>query len=71
MMSYVPHGDDVSKIFMAFEKFCARVTIMPSLVVIGKQIKEKQKAGCFYDASVFYTWIESTTVSFFVHTMLA
>ena len=20
-------------------------------------------AGCFYDASVFYTWIESTTVS--------
>ena len=52
---------------------------MPSLVVIGKQIKEKQMnkgilkmvASCFYDASMFYTWIESTTVSFLVHTMLA
>ena len=51
---------------------------MPSLVVIGKQIKEKQRnigikmvAGCFYDASVFYTWIDSTTISFLVHTMLA
>ena len=51
---------------------------MPSLVVIGKQIKEKQRnsvAGCFYDAlydaSVFYTGIKSTTVSFLVHTMLA
>ena len=51
---------------------------MPSLVVIGNQIKEKQRnigikmvAACFYDDSVFYTWIESTTVSFLVHTMLA
>ena len=50
---------------------------MPSLVVIGKQIKEKQRNRCkddcwvFYDAIVFYTGIESTTVSFLVHTMLA
>ena len=50
---------------------------MPSLVVIGKQIKEKQRDrfkdgdGCFYDTIVFYIGIGSTTVSFFVHTMLA
>ena len=49
---------------------------MPSLVVIGKQTRNrgiglKTVARCFYDASVLYTEIESTVVSFLVHTMLA
>ena len=43
MTSYLPPSDDVSKIFMAFEsQILSQSTIMPSLVVIGPQIKEKQ-----------------------------
>ena len=63
-------------LYFFWESLC-QSTVMPNLVVIGKQIKEKQRnrckqvAGCFYDAIVFYTGIESTTVLFLVHTMLA
>ena len=47
MTSYLPPSDDVSKIFIAFERFCPRV---PScqvwcLAVIGPQIKEKQRGA--------------------------
>ena len=46
MMSYLPPSDDVSKNFMAFEsQILSQSTIMPSLVVIGPQIKEKQRGG--------------------------
>ena len=45
MTSYLPPSDDVSKIFMAFERFCPREPSWPSLVVIGPQIKEKQRGA--------------------------
>ena len=50
MTSYLPPSDDLSKIFMAFEsQILPQSIIMPSLVarlvVIGPQIKEKQRGG--------------------------
>ena len=44
MTSYLPPGDDVSKIFMVLRDF-VQSTSMPSLVLIGPQIKEKQGGG--------------------------
>ena len=42
MTSYLPPGNDVSKILYGFCEILAQSTIKPSLVVIGPQIKEKQ-----------------------------
>ena len=45
MTSYLPPGDDISKIFMAFERFCPRVLSCQAVLVIEPQIKEKQRGA--------------------------
>ena len=42
MTSYLPHSEDISKNIIDFGSFF-QSTIMPSFVVIGPQIKEKQR----------------------------
>ena len=43
MTLYLPPSEDVSKIFVAFERFFSQSTIMPGLVLVEPQIKEKQR----------------------------
>ena len=44
MTSYLPPSDDVNKRFIDLRDFVSS-TIMPSLIVIGSQIKEKQRGS--------------------------
>ena len=66
MTSYFPPGDDVSKRFMVFWEILSQSTIMPSLVVIGSQIKEKQCASPAYmEQTPAWIGLESLKVQYY------